>query len=121
GRFPLERETAPIAVLSEFAARTMFQDESAIGRTITLGTDPTPRTVIGVVRDIRSRDAFTVEPDRPDVYALGIQRPADTPSRWLTVPKVVVRPTGGGSGLPETLRHAAVAAGPPVVVDRIRS
>ncbi len=106
----------PAAILSASAARRLFPDGSPVGHWITTRLK-TGGQVVGVVRDIRSRDAFLSDDD-PDVYL--VAGPSQTPPSRDSL-TVVVRPAGRVTGLNENLRRAAHAVGPPVIVERIRS
>jgi predicted permease len=115
GRLPTD-PTEASAVLSASAARRLFPEQSPIGRAINPRSRPTWQ-VTGVVRDIRSRDAFLADDD-PDVYL--VLQAGDTKSLVDSL-TVVVRPAGPVAGLADNLRRAAHAVGPPVIVERIRS
>lgn len=53
---------AGVVILTESAARQVFPDGPAIGRRISMGRfEPAVREVVGVVRDVRSRDIRTAE------------------------------------------------------------
>lgn len=120
GRFldDADHSAGAAAVLSQAAARQLFPDGPAVGRTFTMSR--TIWNVVGVVADIRSKGAF--EPDRPAVYLPF--RPEDPGSDFARrgyTPIVVVRPAGDGTILADSLRRAAHAVGPSVIVERIRS
>jgi putative ABC transport system permease protein len=121
GRLPGTTEAGATAVLSESAARALFRDGTAIGRTFRTRSAGV-RTVVGVVPDIRSRRALIIESDRPDVYL--VRANAADGQSWHWTPVVVVRPSAGDtgdSGLFDVLGRTALAVGPPVIVERIRS
>ena len=63
----------PVAVLSQAAAGKFFGTADPIGRNIRLGNDRGPRTVVGVVHDVR--DIALDQPPPPLVYYPFGQRP----------------------------------------------
>ena len=119
GRFPTNADYAaspPFAVLSQSAARAIFPDQPAVGQQFVL-RDQT-WTVVGVVADARNRSPLPRDREERDLY-VAYQQDASSPAgAGMTV---VVRPAGRIPRLAEQLRHAAHAAGPPVIVERIRS
>lgn len=77
-------------------------------------------SVAAVVPDIRSKGAF--EQDRPAVYLPFRPEAPDSMFAWTRRTAVaVIRPSGNVPGLADSLRRAAHAVGPPVIVERIRS
>jgi putative ABC transport system permease protein len=68
----LDHEKAPLAVVvSEAFVRKYFAKESPLGRQLDIGDGSDPRTIVGVVRDIR----FTslTEPPKPTFYVSSLQ------------------------------------------------
>jgi predicted permease len=122
GRFPTTADYAagpPFAVLSQSAARGIFPGQPAVGQQFIL--QKKTWTVIGVVGNARNRTPLP-QPGRPeerDIY-LSYQHSyqPDAPRFGLTI---VVRPAGLIPQLADQLRRAAHAAGPSVIVERIRS
>lgn len=61
-----ERDLAtsdPVVVVSQALAQRLWGDGDALGRTLTLGADATPRRVVGIVSDLRYAGALaSVEP-----------------------------------------------------------
>lgn len=66
-------QAPPVALLSQSAARQFFGDADPIGRQIRLGNDNRPRTVVGIVQDVR--DVALDQPPNPLIYAPFSQRP----------------------------------------------
>ncbi|HSB54810.1 MAG TPA: ABC transporter permease, partial [Gemmatimonadales bacterium] len=62
-----------VAMLSETAVRQLFGDADPLGRQVQLGSDPGPRTVVGVVRDVR--DVALDQPPPAMVYYPFTQKP----------------------------------------------
>lgn len=119
GRFPTQADytaSPPFAVLSQSAAREIFPEQPAVGQQFIL--DEKAWTVVGVVGDARNRSPLPSSQQQLDLY-LAYRPGASSPfAAGLTV---VVRPAGRILRLAEQLRHAAIAIGPPVIVERIRS
>ena len=117
GRLPTDADrarAASVIVINELAARRIFAEAAAVGRTLPL--DGTTPVVIGVVGDMLQDGARA--PARANVYWLydGTQRLS--PRTRLAV---FVRPRAGASDLAGRLREAAQSIGPPVVIDSIRT
>ncbi len=116
GRSPSDADRTSgrhVVVLSQLAAKTLFSDRDAIGRTFDINDDLVE--VIGVVADVRSKGPLM--PVAPEVYLLF--RPATDP--WLRALTIVVRTSGSVPGLPDRLREAARSVGPRVLIDRVRT
>lgn len=105
-------------VINETAARTWFPDGMAVGREIARAADPRPWTVIGVIADLRHEGPLR----RRRAGGLQAFFPLD-PSEFAlqTGMTVVVRSPGNIPGLADSLRQAAHAMGPRVLVERIRT
>jgi putative ABC transport system permease protein len=106
-------------VLNESAARALFPDGGAVGRTLVrLGSDE-PWTVIGVVGDLRH--GGPLNPLGREQERLQAFFPLRSSESELTqAMTVVVRTTGSVPGLADRLRRTAVSIGPRVLVERIR-
>jgi ABC-type antimicrobial peptide transport system permease subunit len=106
-------------VLNESAARALFGDGPAVGRTVgRLGSDE-PWTVIGVVSDLRHGGPLT-RLDREQERLQAFFPFAPTESELSAATTVVVRTSGKVPGLAEQLRRTALSIGPRVLVERIR-
>jgi predicted permease len=119
GRFPTQADAAgspPFAVLSESAARAIFPNQSAAGQQFVL--EKKTWAVVGVVGDARNKGPLPQGAAHPDIY---LSFRTDTSSPFDSGLTVVVRPAGRIPRLAEQLRHAAHAAGPPVIVEHVRS
>jgi predicted permease len=114
GRLPTAADGQAAAVLSESGARRLFPAGNAIGNHFE--ANRRTFTVVGIVRDIRSRYLFRTD-SRPDLY-LPFDPKVAFQSRRM--PIVFVRPTGRIAGLADDLRRAAHNVGSPVIVERIR-
>jgi putative ABC transport system permease protein len=71
--------TPPVVIINDATARRFWRNESAVGKRIRLGNDPTgpEATIVGVVSDVRYRDLTTpLATSEPDVYFPIAQRPA---------------------------------------------
>jgi hypothetical protein len=117
GRLPTDADrasSASVIVINELAARRIFGEAPAVGRTLPL--DGTTPVVIGVVGDMLQDGARS--PARANVYWIydGTQRLSAR-----TRLAVFVRPRAGASDLAGRLREAAQSIGPPVVIDSIRT
>jgi predicted permease len=117
GRLPTDadlRTARPVMLINEMAARQIFPDgRSVVGRTFPI-EDQTPE-VIGVVGDMLQNGAQA--PARANVYWL-YDGKEDLAGIDLAI---FVRPRPGAANLVARLREAALAVGPPVVIDRIGS
>jgi putative ABC transport system permease protein len=104
--FSREDRAADVVVINEAAARRLFPGERAVGHSLTF---PTPKTVIGVVSNIRQSGP------RIDV--------TETIYSWLTPdpampPTVVIRASAAGPSA-DALRQVALTVGPRALVERI--
>jgi hypothetical protein len=106
-------------VLNESAARALFPDGGAVGRTVLRLGVGEPWTVIGVVGDLRHGGplaAIDREQERLQAYF-----PLTLSETELTqAMTIVVRMAGKASALGDQLRRTAQAIGPRVLVERIR-
>lgn len=66
-------ETAPVVLINETAAETLYGDESALGRQLAIGGGEDPWTIVGVVADVRH-----VSPEGPS----GIEIYLPIAQRW---------------------------------------
>ena len=124
-------------ILNESAARALFPDASAVGRTIDRPGSPEPWTVIGVVGDLRHGGPLSPldrEQERRQAF-FPLARSAEdfeqerrqtpNPRAWSHVDiqamTVVIRTSGNPSGFADHLRRTAQSIGPRVLVERIRS
>jgi predicted permease len=121
GRLPADTdEGSATAVLSEAAARRLFPDGSAVGREFTTGSKKAAWRVVGTIADVRSRGVLVTD-TRPDVYLMRRANETGSMAAFGLMPFLAVRSDGRIADLPEQLRRAAHAIGPPVIVERIRS
>ena len=102
----------PVAVVSRTLAARLWPGESAVGKRLFWGgTDGTPRTVVGVVGDIRD---VTLEADPPPLLFLSAAQ-VSWPSMTL-----VVRTRGEAPGLADAVRRAVWAVDPGLPVPEVR-
>ena len=106
-------------VLNESAARALFPEGTAVGRTVQrLGMDE-PWTVIGVVGDLRHGGPLArLERDQERRQAFFPFAPSE--SDLTTSSTIVLRTSASVPGLAEQLRRTALSIGPRVLVERIR-
>jgi predicted permease len=97
----------PVVVLSESAAREVFNDTDVVGRVIDW---PVPHSVIGVVSDVRG---WGPESKPQNIAYMGLVPHA------LTPPAIVFRAGASRPSLPE-LRSLASSIGPRAIVERVR-
>lgn len=104
----------PTVVVSEHAATTLFPDEDPIGHQVVLGgPDGPPRTIVGVVGDVRHHALD--RPLQPQVYVMQ--------SQWAwaeTLMTLMVRTTGDPATLAGTLRGVIREVDPAQPVTDIR-
>ncbi|HET9370875.1 MAG TPA: ABC transporter permease [Vicinamibacterales bacterium] len=119
GRLPTDADAASgfrAAVLDELAAKTLF-DGSAVGREFLRGgTDKTPYTVVGVIRDLRHGGPLAAPGETAVFLPLRIGT-----SDLNTAMTVVMRPTSTRADLADQLRRAARGISSRVLVERIRT
>jgi predicted permease len=105
------RDTTPVVVINEAAARRFWPGELPLGKQISLsGTDVL--TVIGVVGDTRQLSLGTAP--RPEIFLNYMQSSPDW--SWLVM---VARTDGGPAPLSAALKSAAQRVDPAVPVTRI--
>jgi putative ABC transport system permease protein len=106
-----------VAVIGQRAARFIFGDDPAVGRTVMW--DGAPTEVVGVVPDLKVEGAQAppVMRDMNEVFVLYRPKPTQRPDPLV----VVVRPRSDARGLSERLRQAAISVGPRTIVERVRS
>lgn len=108
-------ETQPVAVVSESFVKRYWPGEDAIGRTFTLATSP--RTIVGVVGDIRVRGLE--RESEPQVYLPSNQQPDD--SFLFYVPRnLVIRATTPLDQLVPAVRAIVHGADPVQPVSDVR-
>ena len=122
GRFPTAADYASGSrgtVINESAARMLFPDGPAVGRTLTrAGRNPQPWTVLGVIADLRHRGPLDPrDRNQPQVFFLFDPEVIDLNQAMM----VVMRPSGSVPGLAEQLRQVAQSIGPQVLVETIRT
>jgi predicted permease len=123
GRLPTDGDYASgarAAVINESAARKIFAEGPAVGRTFTrTGKDQRPLTVVGVIADLRHGGPLdTRNQGSPHVFF-----PYD-PAEYSDLNQamiIVMRPQRAGPELARQLRETAQAIGPRVLVERIRT
>jgi predicted permease len=119
GRFPTDADLTgglPFAVLSQAAAGAIFPDQPAVGQQFVLQRKTW--IVLGVVGNARNKSPLPVEIERPDLY---LAHQPDEPSPFGAGLTVVVRSARPVPQLADELRQGALAVGPSVVVESVRS
>jgi putative ABC transport system permease protein len=108
-----DSESAPkVCVISERFARLHFPGEDPIGRRLVFGfADRIPRTIVGVVADVR-RDGLAVV-SRPEMYVPFAQEP------WWAA-YLAIRAAGDPSALTAAVRNAVASLDPSMPVDAIQ-
>jgi putative ABC transport system permease protein len=105
----------PVVVINETMARRFWPHGDPLGARVivgaSIGADQTPRTVIGIVADIRS--AGVELPSPPAVYVPSPQNP------WPTM-TVVMRTTGDVAGVVAALRREMHAIAPDQPVSDVK-
>jgi putative ABC transport system permease protein len=108
--------TPPVVVINEVMARRFWPDQNPIGRRLTLGStigaDQAPRTVVGVVGNVRS--AGLESDPGPAMYVPNLQNP------WPTM-SVVIRAAGDPLHLVTAVRKEVLALDPDQPVFNVRS
>ena len=100
---PADRDQAPaVAVVNEALARLHFPGADPVGRQIQIA-DEAPRTIVGVVRDVRTRGLN--EPLQPEVFVPHLQAPARSFS-------LAVRTAGEPAALARPVRRELAALDP---------
>jgi putative ABC transport system permease protein len=103
-------------VISELAARTLF-DGVAVGREFTRTfPDNLPWTVIGVIKDFHHGGPLSTRQEPELFFPLEINK-----YDLNTAMTVVMRSAGAQSGFSDQLRRLAQGVGPRVLVERIRT
>jgi putative ABC transport system permease protein len=103
------RGSAPVAIVSEGAARSLGIESGAVGRRIRLGTEGDWLTVVGVAAETRYR---AIRRDWPTVYL-----PVDQFSEVMTlITTVVVRTDGRPAGAVPAIRDVVAQTDPDVTV-----
>lgn len=119
GRWPTDADFASGfrgVVINETAAKTFFEG-AVVGREFTRsGPDKAPWTVVGVIADLKHGGPLTTRAESQFFLPLAISE-----YDLNTAMMVVMRPSGGMSGLPDQLRRTAQGIGPRVLVERIRT
>jgi predicted permease len=123
GRLPTDADYASgfrAVVLNESAARAIFPDGPAVGRELTrAGEDQRPWTVVGVISDLRHGGPLA---NLTEMRALQVFFPlSPTDDDLNQAMTIVVRISGDVPAIGERLRQAALAVGPRVLVEQIRT
>jgi predicted permease len=101
------REGTYTAIISESAARRVWPNENAVGKTFRLNELPTPFTVAGVVKDVQASSlgqtdaVFVYFPGKPDFYRRA---------------SVLVREQTGFASAPTTIRNEVRTLDPNVLL-----
>ncbi|HET7695218.1 MAG TPA: ABC transporter permease [Vicinamibacterales bacterium] len=107
-------------VLNESAARALFPDGGAVGRTVLRLGSAEPWTVIGVVADLRHGGPLARrEREQERLQAFFPYVPTESDLTAATT--IVVRTSSSVPALADQLRRTAAAIGPRVLVERIRA
>lgn len=111
---------APVAIVNEAFVRAFRIDDDPIGKRIVIGRTlgskwaDVPRTIVGVVGDVKTYALHA--PARPTVYLPVSQVPyIITPGSW------VVRVRGNIAGLPKLIQREVVAIDPLLPASRFRA
>jgi predicted permease len=116
-----------VALVNETAARRYWPKGGAMGARITLGqpfvpelADPAPRTVVGIVKDVRELGLGEAVP--AIVYLPIAQMPASFAGKLVALlpMSLVVRTAGAGPGLAAALDRAVWAVDPEQPVNDVR-
>jgi len=118
GRFfgPDDRTgTAPVAVINRALAERLFPGRPAIGASLQLGTGrgAAPRTVVGVVGDVRQEG-----PERPPLPEVYVPMTQGSP---YTTAAIVVRVEGDPDSYIAALRAAVHSVDPAIPLARVQS
>ena len=105
-------DSARVAVISQAMAQRFWPGGDAIGRSVRLGTESTPATIVGVVADVKLN--WTDPQARPTVYVPYSQWPANS----LTL---LVRTAGQQASLPDVIRQQVRRINPDVAVNQIHT
>jgi predicted permease len=118
GRLPTDADYASGlrgVVVSETAARALFEG-NAVGRELTrAGSDKTAWTVLGVIQDLRHEGPLSTKAD-PQVFF-----PMKVAESDLNQKMMVVMRMASAAVLPDQLRRVAQGIGPRVLVEKIRT
>jgi predicted permease len=109
------RESAMVAVVSESFAKRMWPNETAIGKQFTIVSQP--RTVVGVVGDVRVRGLE--RPSEPQVYLPATQLP-DTMMVFYAPKDLVIRSTVPVASLLPAVRRVIAAIDPEQPISDVR-
>ncbi|HVT61611.1 MAG TPA: ABC transporter permease [Thermoanaerobaculia bacterium] len=122
GRLFGERDGRPgelVALVNETSARRFWPDEDPVGKLITVGqpevpelADSTPRTVVGVVKDVRELGVRYAPP--AVIYVPLAQVPAPLQRLFISVApmSLLVRSAGNPRSLPTAIERAVWTADP---------
>jgi putative ABC transport system permease protein len=115
-----------LAVINETMARHYWPGQDPIGRRITIGqpalpelADPTPRTIVGLVKDVRERGVQTAAPEI--VYVPLAQVPPPFQAGFVKVMpmSLLARTAGDAGGVAAALTRVVWAVDPDVPVHGI--
>jgi putative ABC transport system permease protein len=106
--------SAPVAVVNETLARTVFAGEDAIDRHVRIGPAPNGpwMTIVGIIGDVRHR-RLDADPE-PELYISGMQSPP-------VAPFIAVRTSGDPAQLAEAMRVAARELDPSLTLYDLRT
>jgi ABC-type antimicrobial peptide transport system permease subunit len=124
GRFPSDEDvrTGGAVVISETAARRLFADGPAVGRTVSRRDSPRPWPVVGVIGDLRHEGPVPLDMPGDFNYATQVFFPLEAESLNVKAPMtLVVRPAPGASLAPDAVRRVASSVGPGVLIERVRT
>src|SRR5262249_45101230 len=102
-----------VLVINETMAREFWPGRSAVGQKMTIGGSEMPRTVVGVVKDVRERGYELAM--KPGVYVPLPQQPRAQPD------SLIVRTTGDPLALVGDIRRIIAAVDPLQPVSAIRT
>ena len=97
-----DRNSRPVAVVSESAAKLLWPGENPLGRTLWIRGEPAEREVVGVVRDVRYRPLGVAEAATPLLFLPLLQQYGRLGGLTLHV-----RPRGELLGFVQPLRRIA--------------
>jgi predicted permease len=112
--------TPPVAVIDETAARTLFNAVDPIGRTVLLGAEKAPYTIVGIVGSSRHEDLRDEPPST--IYTAVAQPPMvdgkTADYRWFTV---AVQMPSATEAIGPLIRREAAALSREVTVSYVRT
>jgi predicted permease len=108
------KETINVAVINETFARAQFGSVDPVGQRIFLGSNVTPKEIVGVIADVRQR--WLIPEPQPEVHIPESQM-------WVRLPPMYffVRSSLPAAALVATVRSHVAAVDPIQAVTKVRS